>query len=192
MPSDNVLSADNQQERRQISPWYISGFVDGEGSFHIAIYKDPRMKTCIKVIPEIHVSQNRSSQKVLEEIRDYFHCGYIKANHRGSISDRTNVFVVRDRNDLVQHIIPFFEKYPLRTNKAKDFQIFAKVVRMIVNGDHRSPLGIRKIISLAYKMNEKGKRRKVKESDLIKFVESSETICETLTEDVRKDIVRTV
>ena len=44
--SENVLSADNQQERakRSINPWYIVGFVEGEGTFHIALYKDPRMK----------------------------------------------------------------------------------------------------------------------------------------------------
>ena len=58
--SKNVLSADNQQERvkTMINPWYIVGFVEGEGTFHIAFYKDPRMKRGIKVIPEFHVNQS--------------------------------------------------------------------------------------------------------------------------------------
>ena len=57
MLHDNVLSADNQQGRlqHQIHPWYVTGFVDGEGSFHIALYKDIRMKTGWKIIPEFHV-----------------------------------------------------------------------------------------------------------------------------------------
>ena len=58
--SENVLSADNQQERVKVKldPWYIVGFVEGEGTFHIAFYIDPRMKTKLKVIPEFHVNQS--------------------------------------------------------------------------------------------------------------------------------------
>ncbi len=49
-----VLSADNQQGRlhHRLEPWYVSGFVDGEGSFHVAIYRDQNMKTGWKIIPE--------------------------------------------------------------------------------------------------------------------------------------------
>ena len=70
MPSDNVLSADNQQGRLQ--EWYVSGFVDGEGSFHIALYKDVRMKMGWKVIPEFHVSQRVSSRSVLDSLVQFF------------------------------------------------------------------------------------------------------------------------
>ena len=58
--SENVLSADNQQERPNtvLNPWYIVGFVEGEGTFHIAFYRDPNMKQRIKVIPEFHINQS--------------------------------------------------------------------------------------------------------------------------------------
>jgi hypothetical protein len=181
MTSDNVLSADNQQERLRLPhPWYVVGLVDGEGSFHIALYKDERMKTHIKVIPEFHVSQNDSSRVVLEELQSFFQCGNMKINHRGSVSDHTHVFVVRNREDLLKRIIPFFEKYALRTLKANDFKTFARIVRMVDAGMHQTPKGVKQIIELAYSMNNRGKRRTTQQIDLIKIVESSETIREIL------------
>lgn len=180
MASNNVLSADNQQERLQLPhPWYLTGLVDGEGSFHIALYKDVRMKTNLKVIPEFHVSQNGSSKKVLEELQRFSKCGNIKVNHHGRVSDQTYVFVVRNRNDLLNLVIPFFEKYSLRTAKANDFKIFARIVRMMDEGMHKTKSGVKKIITLAYLMNNAGKRRTTKKQDLLKIVESSETTRET-------------
>ena len=162
----DVLSADNQQGRllHQISPWYVTGFVDGEGSFHIALYKDSRMKTGWKVIPEFHVSQRVSSKHVLDALASLFECGYVKANHKTNPYDVTYVYVVRDRDDLITKIIPFFEKHPLQTEKAQDFRIFTDIVRRISHGRHREEQGMKQIIALAYTMNGGGRyRRKTQE-----------------------------
>ncbi|MBI2437088.1 MAG: LAGLIDADG family homing endonuclease [Candidatus Magasanikbacteria bacterium] len=176
MTCNNVLSADNQQERLQVPhPWYISGFVDGEGSFHIAIYQDLHMKTHLKFIPEFHISQHKASLTVLEQIKEVLHCGNIKVNHRGRETDQTYVLVVRNRNDLLEKVIPFFNTYPLRTTKAQDFCLFASIVTMMYTNVHLTVLGAKKIISLAYAMNANGYRRKTKYADLIRIVESSET-----------------
>ena len=80
--SDKVLSADNQQGRVRstLNPWYIVGFVDGEGTFHIAFYNDPHMKQTVKVIPEFHVNQSYLRMDTLREIQKYFGCGYLKKN----------------------------------------------------------------------------------------------------------------
>ena len=66
---------------KALHPQYIVGFVDGEGSFHIAIYKDVRMKMGIKVIPEFHVSQRVTSRSILDRLCSSFNCGYVKENH---------------------------------------------------------------------------------------------------------------
>jgi histone H3/H4 len=189
MTSNKVLSADNQQERlRLINPWYITGLVDGEGSFHIALYKDKHMKTAIKVIPEFHISQNYSSIRVLKEVKKYFQCGNIKANHQGNQKDQTYVLVIRNRNDLAKKIIPFFQKYQLRTKKAKDFQIFSKIVQMMLLGKHQEIPGVKQIIKFAYQMNDHGKRRTVKQRDLLIIAESSETIRGNLNNKIQKKI----
>jgi len=145
-----------------LSPDYITGFVDGEGSFHVAIYKDSHMKYNVKIIPEFHVSQQANSRKVLDGLVASFKCGYVKKNHPKNRKDTTCVFVVRSRDDLSKKVIPFFERHKLQTKKHKDFIIFAKIVRLMSNNRHKSKSGVRQICKLAYSMNQKGKYRRRK------------------------------
>ncbi len=172
-----MLSADNQQERPivALNPWYIVGFVEGEGTFHIAFYIDRNMKQGIKVIPEFHVNQSYLRITTLEQIKAYFDCGYIKQNHGKNSRDTTYVYVVRDREELLERIIPFFRKHPLRSVKQNSFQVFARIVEMMQTGQHREKNGIKKIIDLAYTMNVGGKYRLKTKEQLLNQLESSET-----------------
>ncbi len=177
--SENVPSADNQQERPQgINPWYISGFVDGEGTFHVSFARRTDLPKKWAIIPEFHVSQDFARSSVLEEIKTSFDCGQIKQNHRGKSNDSTYVFVVRNRQDLINKIIPFFDRYPMRSSKQKDFLVFAQIVALMENGYHRSEKGFREITWKAFQMNGGGKYRKRKMAEILE--ESSETICQNV------------
>ena len=147
---------------------YIAGFVDGEGSFHIAIQKRPDLKFGWQVIPEFHISQNYTSRAVLDEIREFLQCGYVKANDAAGKRDKTLVYVVRDRNDLANIIIPFFLKFPLRTAKRNDFQTFSHIVQMISKDEHLVINGFEKIINLAFTMNAGGRYRKLRKEEILK------------------------
>ena len=179
MQSKNPSSADNQQERsKEFLRGYITGLVDGEGSFHIAFGKRDELPLGISIIPEFHLSQNQESKKVLEITQRFLGCGYIKANHRLS-NDKTYVLVVRDKIDLATKVVPFFEFNQLVTEKKKDFQIFAQIVRMVSLGQHKELKYVRKIIDLAYQMNGGGKRRIRSKQELFKLLKSSTTICQS-------------
>ena len=103
------MGADNQQERPIESlSHYIAGFVDGEGSFHVAIQRRSDLPKGFQLIPEFHISQHRDKALILQMIRDFFGCGYVKPNHPWSLRDITEVYVVRNRQDLLEKIIPFF------------------------------------------------------------------------------------
>lgn len=170
MSCKNPTSADNQQERsKQFFCGYIVGLVDGEGSFHIAFPKRDDLSGGFSVMPEFHLSQHCDSRQVLELAKRLFGCGYIKENHPKS-SDMTLVYIVRSRHDLLTKVIPFFEINELRTLKANDFKIFAKIVRFIHKGKHKNKQGLIEIINLAYKMNKSGQRRTRKKEDLIKLL----------------------
>lgn len=160
---ENVLSADNQQGRldmKKLSADYIVGFVDGEGSFHVAVYQDPRMKVGVKFIPEFHVSQRSTSRAVLDALVMSLGCGYVKPNHAKNPGDTTYVFVVRDRDDLVEKIIPFFRKHLLQTEKANDFSLFATIVEKMAKNHHLDKTGARMLLKMAYQMNQQGRYRK--------------------------------
>src|SRR6266496_1162167 len=113
MDSDNAPGAANQQERLDA---YIAGYVDGEGSFHVAIQRNPNTRVGWQLVPEFHVSQNPERRQVLDLIKQRLDCGRIRENHRGT-ADTSLVFVVRDRNDLLAKVIPFFETQPLLSSK---------------------------------------------------------------------------
>ena len=53
------------------------------------------------------------------------------------IIKKTSVsFSVNSIKDITNIIIPFFEKYPLLTQKGADFKIFKQIVNMINNKEH--------------------------------------------------------
>src|SRR5688572_22360195 len=132
MDRDNAPGADNQQERLDA---YIAGYVDGEGSFHVAIQRNLHTRSGWQLVPEFHVSQNAERRQVLDLIVQRFGCGRIQQNHRGT-KDKTLVLVVRKRQDLLQKVIPFFDSYPLLSTKRQDFLAFRSVVNAMDRGEH--------------------------------------------------------
>src|SRR5437867_6471223 len=179
MSSDNPTGAGNQQER--LDP-YIAGYVDGEGSFHVAVQRNPTTRVGYQLVPEFHVSQNPERRQVLDLIRLRFGCGGIRENHRGS-SDTTLVYVVRKRDDLLQRVIPFFEAQPLLSRKQEEFVVFARIVRAMANKEHLTAEGFGALRDLALTMNGGGRYRRVhRRTD----PESSETIRRTLPETAVK------
>jgi hypothetical protein len=174
-----VTGADNQQERLD---GYISGYVDGEGCFAVAVNRNPTSRSGYQLVPEFHVSQNGDRAQVLGLIRERFGgCGYIKSNGR---KDRALVYVVRRREDLLGHVIPFFERSPLLSSKQEDFEKFAAIVRSMALGSHRTPGGFSRLLEEALSMNGAGRYRSVRWKELIGGnPESSETICRTSERD---------
>ena len=159
--SDNMTGADNQQERLDS---YIAGYVDGEGSFSVSVQRNPTCRVGFQLVPEFHVSQNGDRAQVLEVIRERLGCGSIRPNSK---RDRAVVLVVRNREDLLERVIPFFERNPMLSTKQADFEKFANVVREQALGHHRTPAGFRRLLDIALSMNGEGRFRKVRWNELV-------------------------
>ena len=157
MRSDNLIGADNQQERLDA---YLAGFVDGEGSFHVAVQRNPSTRLQWQLVPEFRVSQNIERRGVLDLLRQRFGCGRIQDNHRGS-KDKSSVYVVRRRTDLLNQVIPFFETQPLLSSKQDEFVVFARIVRAMNDGLHLTKEGFCTLVDLAVSMNGDGRYRRV-------------------------------
>jgi hypothetical protein len=151
-----VTGADNQQERLD---GYISGYVDGEGSFSVSVQRKGTCRVGYQLVPEFHVSQNDDRAQVLELIRERLGCGYIKPNSR---HDHALVLVVRNRRDLLGRVIPFFERVPMLSTKQADFERFARVVRGMAARRHLTFNGFSELLELALSMNGSGRHRKVR------------------------------
>jgi len=123
MITENVLSADNQQER--LNPWWIVGFVDGEGCFSVSRFKNTTCKSGYQTLCEFVITQGEKSRAALEKVQRYFDCGHIYINRRYD-NHHYNLlrYCVRKKSDLREKIIPFFQKYHLHTTKCQQFEQF--------------------------------------------------------------------
>lgn len=165
MKSDNVSSADNQQERFIKIGWII-GYVDGEGCFSVGFIKQPNRKNRkgyklgVQVWCEFAVTQGESSLSSLEELKDFFGVGSIYLNRRyDNHKEHLYRYVVRKREDIKNIIIPFFQKNQLHTIKRDNFDKFTRCFEILERKGHLTIDGLRQLIDIASQMNQKKDRR---------------------------------
>ena|SRR3972149_3575336 len=134
---------------------YLSGYVDGEGCFCVSLNRSHRHRFGWEVRPSFSVSQNSDRAEVLEMLKNHFGCGSIRPDR----SDRTLKYEVRSIRDLVEKVIPHFERFPLLSGKRRDFDNFAQICRLMLNRQHLSRGGFNQIVHLAFEMNSSGTRK---------------------------------
>jgi len=181
MGSDNPTGADNQQERPSSSNWldripndlghWISGFVDGEGSFNVPLRRTRNRGVPWRVSLSFNVSQLGSDLPGL----------LLRTFRVGTVRDRGDgvfYYEVTKLDDLVERIFPFFERFQLRGSKNHDLTIFREIAALVESGWHLSPNGIRNILEVRSPMNRGGKRRysEYEVLEVLRDWESSEAI----------------
>ena len=140
--------------RVPLDPWFVSGLSESEGCFCVSFAVRAKLRTGLEVRPSFSLSLNEKDLELVRDLQTFFGCGWI----RESKSDRTFKYEARSIDDLIEFVVPHFERYPLRGAKARCFGAFKSVCRMIEQGDHLRRDGLREIIDIAYEMNL-GKRR---------------------------------
>ena len=179
--TENVSSADNQQERSQ-EEWlnqipqelgcYLAGFVDGEGSFNVSLRRKPDYQIKWQVVLSFNVSQRDLTN--LLTLKEILGCGIIKKRKDGVYS-----LDITKPSDVILKVVPFFQRFSFRSGKAeKNFAIFCKIAALMNIGSHRIIQGFKEILALRETLNRgKGRTRKYSEASVLKILEkSSETI----------------
>lgn len=132
----------------KLNSQWITGFVDGEGCFHVGISQHKEMTIGYQVLPEFTVVQHERDIQILHALKAFFGTGVVRKNHGDRMAYR-----VRNKKHLLEYIVPFFEKHPLKSKKRQDFQKFRKVLLMMEKGDHLTEEGLNKIREIASQMN---------------------------------------
>jgi LAGLIDADG DNA endonuclease family protein len=168
-----VRSDAGPRHSREFLSAYISGYVDGEGCFTVSI--SPRAKLAVgwEVRPSLSVSQNGDRAEVLRLIQAYFGCGSIRPDR----SDKTLKWEIRRLADILDRVIPHFERFPLLSGKRFDFGQFARVCRLMAAGEHRKAAGLIRIVELVAPMNASGKRRYPAEEILASLRQGEGIVC---------------
>ena len=141
---------------KKLNPYYVTGLVEGEGSFYVGILPRKLGKVDFEVRPSFSLSQHKRNRSLLFKLKEYFGCGSI----RFSKKDQTYKFEVRSLKDLKEKILPHFEKFPLEGEKAKDFKVLKEIVEMMERKEHLERKGLLKIVELIERMTESEKRKK--------------------------------
>ena len=79
------------------------------------------------------------------------------------------MLVVRDHEQLLERVIPFFEQTPLLSAKQAEFEKFAYIVRAMASGHHRTRAGFGELLTIALSMNGGGRHRKVRWAEQVAF-----------------------
>ena len=156
--------------------YYLAGFVDGEGSFHLTFRKRADYTLPWKVSLSLNVSQK--DKVILALLKRHINCGQLREKGGG-----VWMFEVSNLNAIRENVIPFFRKFSfLSAKKKRDFSIFRQMADLMAEDAHLTKEGIVKLLELRRKMNDGGKRKYTEEEILVAFDsgESSETTRQTL------------
>ena len=105
------------------------------------------------------MSQGASSVACLEGLREFVGVGHVYGNRRhDNHREHMHQYVVNDRFDLIETIVPFFVRHPLRTAKRGDFEKFVRVLEMVEDGLHLTPTGLAQIAEITETMNHRKPR----------------------------------
>jgi len=148
--------------RRKELHYYLAGFADGEACFSVSIKRLSTARFGWVIDPVFHITQNR--QNILELFRRVIKCGRVIKKPG---QPETFQFIVENRRQLVEKVIPFFERYRL-LSKRKDFELFSEIVRRLERKEHWTREGFEAIVRMAFQMNSSGKQRRNRLDDILK------------------------
>jgi len=151
------------QSIKKLHSQYIAGFIDGEGSFSVSIYKDEGMRNKIFIRPEFEIELRADDREILQRIQKTLGCGKIYECNYERYGWYPHVkYKVSRLDEISEILIPFLEKWPLQAKKAKIFSYFKQIIRKRMNGEHLTEKGVEEIIKLRDKIRVLGKKYRLK------------------------------
>jgi len=135
---------------KNLNPFWVSGFVSGDGGFSIIIRPSESYILKQQVSCRLQITQHIRDIELMNLFSKFFNCGsvYVRLN-----SSQRCDFVVQDIKLLLNKIIPHFDLYPILNLKYKDYICFKKVLDIIKSKQHLTPEGLDKIKTLNLEMN---------------------------------------
>lgn len=124
----------------------------GESNFFITVQKF-KTKSGIPTSLRFSIAQDLRDLSLLESFVDFFGCGYVAKYKNRLVCE----FIVTKIDHIVNHIIPFFDKYCIRGSKYSNFLDFKSAALIIKNKEHlkQDGIGLNKILLLKKNMTDR-------------------------------------
>jgi hypothetical protein len=134
----------------KLDPQWIVGFVDGEGCFYVGKIKNNTLRFGHQIQPEFTVVQHKRDIQLLYALQTHFKCGSVGVNH----GDRWH-WRVKNLENFLNIVIPFFEKHKLKSKRRVEFEKFRRICLRMQRGDHLTQQGFDEICELAKNLRVK-------------------------------------
>ena len=134
----------------KIHPGFITGFIDGEGSFSISLLKDPKYKCGWRVKPVFTLGLHRKDEILLKDIQNTLGSSVGKIYKLKADLLQLRVFSVKDLLKVFKH----FDQFPLFTQKQADYELFKQAFNLILNKEHLTREGLTKIVAIKAYLNK--------------------------------------
>jgi hypothetical protein len=132
-----------------LNPWFITGFIEGEGCFVVNVIKNNRLKTGWRIQIEFKIGLHKRDWDLLEKIKKFFGVG--KVYKQGENAAQYMTHTVKELAVILNHL----DKYPpITAKKISDIKQFKLVVNLILNKEHLTDEGVKKIIYIKASMNK--------------------------------------
>ncbi len=143
----------------KLPPDYVSGFVDGEGSFCVNITQHKTLKRRIEIRPMFEIELRADDFEILERIVATIGCGriYDCAYDRYGWFPHVKLKVTKV-SELLEYVIPFFDQNKLHAKKRTVYQLFREIVLMVRDKTHLTDVGYEKIVYLRDEMRKLGRK----------------------------------
>ena len=139
-----------KQEIRKLDPNYVTGYSDAESSFILSIYEKKSCTTGWQIQPVFAIQCHIKDIDLLKNIQSFFKVGVIVESHKTYSAKYT----VNSIKDLINVIIPHFDKYPLITQKRADFLLFKSALFFMAKKEHITIKGLQYIMNIRASLNK--------------------------------------
>ena len=140
----------NNRDNLLLDPWFITGFTDAEASFLVVFQKSPKAKNGYFITTRFKISLHVRDKIILEQFQAYFGAGSLQSSGAG----RNSIdYVVKSRKELLEKVIPHFDKYPLIAQKRVDYELFKRILTILDKKGHLTKSGFEEIISIRSSLN---------------------------------------
>jgi hypothetical protein len=129
-------------------PAWVTGFIDGEGTFFVDLLKNKTMALGIQVQLQFSITQHIRDADLMRSLVDFFGAGIVVSDGPTKIQYRIRRFA-----DFEQSLFPLLDEYPLMTQKRLDAEAFRKVHALMKDGRHLTPDGLDEIRAIKSTMN---------------------------------------
>ena len=107
-----------------MNPWFLTDFTDGEGCFHVSVFKYNEYKLGWKIQLSFEIHLKAKDIALLIQIKNLFCVGKIYIKEKSILFRATSI---KDLSVIIDH----FEKYPLITDKWSGFRLFKLAFKLI-------------------------------------------------------------